>query len=299
MVIERYAYSCANDTAGGSCDPYTLRTEIDGNPAIGQSVHAVSVEGDTLAVYMSAALTEGEDSERAELDATVGLHTGVPLQRSLRIGDHLDTPAVLWDPPLALNYATGLATRLRKAETFVQGELRTIAYHPDATVDLATGAITFVGAPVVREDFAYVRDAAGFAKSRTQTITWLRKDGSDHPTQKVMGKVYNPGASMREGKRRRRNIIDQVELRVAQLLLETELANQGGDVQGTLELGRDLASHYGKEISDFENLSKQSILTAIQNDQQFAWLDNLPPSLGGAITIRDEVIAELDIWGIT
>lgn len=215
--------------------------------------------------------------------------------QALEIGRYLVVPAVVWEPPQALDYTRSLSTRLRRKETFVKGELRKVEFHPDATVE-PDGSITYANGPVVREDYEYVRDPIGFALSRMLTITWLRKDGSDHPVKKTRPKVYNFSQRMREGKRRRGNIVDELEVIVAGLLLETELANNGDDVQATVEHGRNFTSTYAADIADYVAVGLQTLLTSVSTDDQYPWLDNMPASLGGTLTIRAVVLATLDIW---
>lgn len=215
--------------------------------------------------------------------------------KALRIGAYLVPPAVLWEPPLSLDYRKQLSTRLERKTFFDKGELIAVEYYAVATRQ-PNRSLVYTGGPVVREDYVYVRDSIGLAQSRTLTITWLHNDGTAHPVTKPMPKTYNDNQSMKEGKRRRSNVLDDLEVVVAGLLLETELANHGGDVQTTIDLGRDLASTYGSELRDFVEVSRNAILTAIEADTSHPWLDNLPPSLGGSVSIRAAILATIDIW---
>lgn len=215
--------------------------------------------------------------------------------KALRLGDYLPIPATIWDPPLTLDYKKGLSIRLRRKNTFVKGELQKVEYYSGASI-AANGTITYVGDPIIREDITYVRDSLNLALSRELVITWLCKDGTDHPTTKTMAKVYSHAQRSVEGKRRRSNVVDDLEIITAGLLIETELANNGNDVQATVEHGRNLMATYSDSITGYLRAGLKDIITDIEDDATYTWLDNTPASLGGATTIRAVLKATLDIW---
>jgi len=288
--MQSLVFSVSADTLG-DCDPFTLRRQIGDDQNIAAECHAVTVSGDVIQVLL---LSQPTQADLDSIEQIVSVQNG-PDDLALRIGDYLPAPAVIFDPPKDLDYTRNLSIRLKKKETFEKGELQKIEYFASGSKQ-ADGSWLFEGGPVVRETFVYTRDAALFAESRTQTIAWLRKDGTEHPDRKTREKVYARAASIKEGKRRRGNVIDDLELVVAGLLLETELANQAGDIQATLKLGRDLVAVHGDAIRDFVNVSSQQIVADIAADAQFAWLDNQPASLGGAVSIRAAILSTLDIW---
>lgn len=200
----------------------------------------------------------------------------------------------VYEPPVEVDYRTDLDRRLHPERIFVQGELQQVNYYDDVTVE-ADGSLTFTD-KILTEDYVYVRDVALFAVSRTLTITWYREDDSSHPTTKQMLKFYSAAEKVQEGKRRRGNIVDKLENMVAGYLLATELANNGGDVQATLDMGRDFLKTYKTQIDLFVEGSIQDLYNDILADTTYPWLDNVISA--PSTTIRDAITAEINIWGL-
>lgn len=200
----------------------------------------------------------------------------------------------LFDPPHSVDYRTDLERRLHPERIFIHGELQTVNYYDDVTVE-ADGSLTFAD-KVLTEQYVYVRDVALFAVSRTLTITWDREDDSSHPETKQMLKFYSPAEKIQEGKRRRGNIIDRLSNIVSGYLLATELANNGGDIQMTLNMGRDLLKFYKTQIDLFVEGSIPDLYNDVLADVTHAWLDNVV--IAPSTTIRDVMMAEINIWGL-
>lgn len=275
-------------------NPDQLQIELD-DCAVAKTMHVEHLGGAEVDVVSSDDVDFDEPADTDILDAVAVAHDGASLSKSLRLGDYFVVPSVIWEPPLSLDYTKALKIRLKRKMTFVKGELQKVEYHPDATVN-PDGSITYDNGAVVREDYTYTRDAIGLALSRTLTITWICQDDSDHPTTKTMIKVYNRSQRMKEGKRRRGNVVDDLEVLVAALLIETELENQGNDIDATVNLGRGFTTTYGDEIRDYVQVGKKDILQSVLDDTTYTWLNNQPLSLGGTVSIRDMIHATLDIW---
>jgi len=198
-------------------------------------------------------------------------------------------------PPLDIDYRTDLSQRLQPERTFFQGELTDVRYHASATLEV-DGSVTYDDL-VVHEEYTYFRDAMQFAVRRELVITYYREDGSAHPTTKVMSKIYSATERISEGRRRRGNIIDELENEVAGMLIVTELANQGGDIEATLGLGRALLRHYKDDIDLYISASLPDLVTLIRDDAIHPWLDNVVAT-NPSRTIRDEILVKIDIYGI-
>jgi hypothetical protein len=196
-------------------------------------------------------------------------------------------------PPVGLNYVTGIDGRLHPTNAvMVDGEVRQIDYYAEATMDPATGQVSYDDL-VVRESFVYQRDAVGFARGRVQTITWYREDDTPHPTTKQRVKFYEPDESLREGYRRRGNITDKLAMDMAGWLMvtQTQLANQ----QDRLNLGREFMRQHKLSFDMFVEASSAQILYDVTDDTT-DWLDDL---LAPGVTIRATILDALNIWNLT
>lgn len=201
------------------------------------------------------------------------------------------------EPPIDINYETGLTVRLHPTcSIVVDGEVRRIDYFASATMDQATGVISYSDL-VVREDFVYQRDAVGFARGRVQTITWYREDGDPCPTTKTRIKFYEPDESLREGQRRRANITDKLAMDLAGWLMVTQ--TQLSNPQDRLDLGRAFMRHHKINFDMFVEASSAQILYDIINDTEAAhavWIDD---EIAPGVTIRETIVDTLNIWNMT
>jgi hypothetical protein len=194
-----------------------------------------------------------------------------------------------------INYNTELSQSIFPKRVFTKGELTSVVWYSDQLLTNKLLDVTMV----------YVRDAMGFAVSRTTTRKWVREDESFHPLFKITTKSYtiNPIDQILEGKRRRSNIVDGVQLPVMSFLLETQ---SGTLTQGEILLmGRDFLdamepffNRFVKNSSSINDVAspdfgKKEIVVEFETSTD-AWLDDLPAALGGA-TIRQYLIGEFSI----
>ena len=199
------------------------------------------------------------------------------------LGDVTDRPDD-YTPPLAIDYRVAPNPRLHRKQTFSKGVLVRVTYYAEATVQ-PDGTVAY-NDPVVEEVYDYVRDAANFALERTLTITWFRADGTPHPTTKKLRKVYDRQASLREGKRRRRNVVDSLQGMVARLLVGSAAP---GQEQAALDQGRAFMGQYQKEIVNFVEAGLPDLANAVAVDTT-AFLD---VEIAPGVTVRDNILDEL------
>jgi len=203
-----------------------------------------------------------------------------------------------WDrltPPVTIDYRTGLDRRLERKETFVKGELTMVEYFATASI-LSDGTLTFSDRVVV-ENYTYNRDTAGYALSRELKIQWVLENDSLSPTTKTLKKTYSPEGRILEGKRRRANVVNELELTVSNLLVQTEASDptDPAQVQAALDLGRNLMREYHVDIGTYVEGSLQDLYNRLEAESSFPWLDN-PVSTGG--TIRAVMLDAINIWGL-
>lgn len=197
-------------------------------------------------------------------------------------GDDFDKEA----PPLSVNYVNGLDVRLEPIMSMIRGRVTRVEFHAAAALD---GAGEKVGSDlVVSEDFVYQNDAAGLARARTQTITWYRSDGQPCAVVKSRVKLYNNTESRSEGRRRRRNIVDSLSIKVVGMLAATETA---GDVGQAIAIGTSYMAALELEVAKYIELSDKDLADTIATDLATTWLNNLVDASGGRV--RDVIALEL------
>ncbi|HHO58533.1 MAG TPA: hypothetical protein ENJ85_05095 [Oceanithermus profundus] len=191
-----------------------------------------------------------------------------------------------YDPPFSIDYRVDLDRRLQPKFTFDQGTLVRVEYYAEAS---KTASGVEFSDLILEEVYDYTRDFAGFAVDRTLTITWYREDGTAHPTTKQMVKLYDMQNSMQEGKRRRTNIVQDLEARVV-----THLLGQYGqtDPAAAFQMGRDFIALYRDQINDFVAGGSSALRDAILADVTTTWLDDV---MADGRTVRAMLAGELDI----
>lgn len=194
-----------------------------------------------------------------------------------------------------IEYTKQVKPNLYPKRTKVKGEVQKVQWYADA-------ALTDL---VLEVDIVYTRDVQGFATDRTTTRKWVMNNGNFHADTKVTTKKYNINIEDQivEGKTRRRNIVNIVQLPVMSFLIETE--TPGMSVPEILLMGRafmdTMELHFQKFIDNSSTVTdpldpdfgKKQIVVAFE-DATDSWMENTPAALGGA-TIRQYLIGEFSI----
>lgn len=197
-------------------------------------------------------------------------------------------------PPFDLNYITGLNRRLYYKQYFIQGELYLQEYYANT----ATGSDSWptYSDLILTENMVYTRDDLGFAKERTTTIAWILENNTPHPQNKVLHKTYSILESQLEGITRRSNIINQLSITVAGILIQVLPTNSTyPDDQSKIEVGRQFLQTHKLSCDMFVQASERIIVSDVKYATDF-WL-NIPIDANGT-TIRTVLLSEIDIWGI-
>lgn len=196
--------------------------------------------------------------------------------------------------PIDLDYIVGLNRRLFRKEYFNRGELYKIEFYAE-TATGADGWPTYSDL-IIREDIAYTRDSLGFAKERDTVITWFKEDGTAHDTSKTLYKPYSLMESQKEGVTRRSNIISQLSLQVAGMLVATLPTNEiYQNDQAKIEVGREFMQTHKMAMDMFVSASKRDLVAEVKYATN-SWLNNVVAA--PSTTIRDVIRAGVDIWGI-
>ena len=202
-----------------------------------------------------------------------------------------------------VNYKSGLLGRLHKKLTsWFRGELREVEYYADDTeTNLVLVVQVFADSDLTTP--GYARDGSGLAQERWTKRTWKRTDGTDG-TVKTTHKRYDHDkpTQQKEGRRRRQNVIDALELEVLPMLVATTAVNPASPTQAEIDaaevIGVAYIKKYSDDISDYIRTGDLSFKTSPASpnitDDTETWLDDSVVAYGWTgPTIRDEMLGAL------
>lgn len=194
-----------------------------------------------------------------------------------------------------IDYTT--SCNLFPKRTMIKGEVTKVEWYSDEQLT----------DKVIEVIISYTRDAFGFAQHRTTTRKWVQKNNQFHPNYKVTTKNYshNRDDQISEGKRRRENIVNSVQLPTLQFMLETMQGTQ----TAILLAGRNFMDRHSIEFKNFidnsssvtdinsPNYGKKNVVVAFESAAATTdtWLNNNPASLGGSTSILQYLVNEFTI----
>jgi hypothetical protein len=251
-----------------------------------------------LRVTFDAALSPAEDSA---LDAVLAAHA--PVSHELKLHRYIATNG---QDHRQVDYKTGLTARLEKKVTaMVDGEVQEVEYHADEDFDdLVIKVAVFKDQALTTP--GYARTSNGLAVERWTERTWYREDGTAHPDTKVTHKAYSHDAlqQMREGRRRRSNVIDQLSITVLNLLVATETAVDPlnptpAEITAAEAIAIPWLATYDDHVNNYirvGDLAWKTTGTPNLTDDTATWLDNdcEPVGYPASTTIRDVILGSLN-----
>jgi len=178
--------------------------------------------------------------------------------------------------------------KLHVQNVLTKGERLTKRHYASAVYNEATTQIDYSDL-VIEENYTFERGDNYLAKWRTHLIKWICEDETVHPTTKIMpNKYYTPMERMTEGKRRRANVINQLEYDIVIWITLTVPM----DPFDAAEEGRAFFNEISAEVSSFLEVQDLAIHTAISTSTR-TWLDNV--IVAPDVTIRQVLISELTL----
>ena len=154
--------------------------------------------------------------------------------------------------------------------------------------------------PILKYEAEYYMKPDGYVGSRTVTRRWYRLDGTLDSDAKITQKFYEPMSARDEGKKRRRNIINQLMIETVGLFIMTseDLSDvptaESDAIPFLKEISSGLSDYYEygskRDSSGTDFLLKQQILAS-----DYSRLDNFVPNTGDTLTIRQYLIMKLDV----
>lgn len=206
------------------------------------------------------------------------------------LSDYIKSDREKTEPPCDINYRVSLTKRLNPIITDVyKGEVREITYYENVTLN-ADGTQTGDN-PIVKETFAYTRDSDLLVISRVMKIYWFMNNGDVFTTANERVKYYTSEQKIQEGQRRRKNIIDFMQIPVIGMIMQTEGVTQSE----AITMGADFFDGYITEVNAFIATPRMNTLQdAVSNDTGHAWLDNVVNTPNADDTIRDYILDQLN-----
>lgn len=200
-------------------------------------------------------------------------------------------------PPIDLDFRSGLVTMLHRKSYVVKGECVKEEYYQSCAVD-AYGNLTYTNL-IVSEHHAFTRDPLGFPVVRTSYLKYYDKNGQASGQIKAWAKFYSTLEKIQEGKTRRGNLVDNLQMPVIGLV---SLAVNGSPVPTPqiILMGRGFMYDYKKEFDAFVDEANREIVYCLQNPSnskyasasKYSWINSMTPY---GVTIRQYLIGELTI----
>jgi hypothetical protein len=199
--------------------------------------------------------------------------------------------------PLSLDFRTSLKKMLHRKSTLIKGECITEEYYETCSVD-AQGVLTYSNL-IVSEHHAFIRDALGFPVMRNSHLHFYDSNGVESPESKHWTKYYNNLEKIQEGKIRRGNLVDNLQMPCIGLI---SIAMTGSPTPTTAVIleGRRFLFDYKKEFDAFVDESNREIVACFSDASnaryasvsKYSWINSMTPY---GVTIRQFLIGELTI----
>lgn len=199
--------------------------------------------------------------------------------------------------PLALDFRSGLTKMLHRKSILIKGECISEEYYETCSVDGA-GNLTYSNL-IVAEHHTFTRDPLGFPIMRNSHIHYYDNNGVESPESKAWVKYYSNLEKIQEGKTRRGNLVDALQMPCIGLISLALTGNPMPSPTVILE-GRRFYFDYKKEIDAFIDESNREVVSCFGDPEnpryasasKYSWINSMTPY---GVTIRQFLISELTI----
>lgn len=198
-------------------------------------------------------------------------------------------------PPKGLDYKIGLNTRLHTKPDFnPNGFLQKMEYYTNAQYDTTLGEFVYTD-KILEAVFNYTIDpTTKFVVHRTKTVRWYKEDGTQHPDQKIMFKIYSAIEMDDEAVQRRKNVIALIKLEVAMFLaavLKIQYPNPATRPDSN-EQAKALMAPLNVPVLNYINGGDLALKTIIQNSPA-TFFNTVMPKHGK--TVRQFIVDRLSL----
>lgn len=200
-------------------------------------------------------------------------------------------------PPLDVDFRSGLTKMLHRKSTLIKGECVKEEYFENCSVD-AQGNLTYSNL-ILSEHHSFVRDPLGFPIMRNSHFHFYDVNGVESAETKPWTKFYSNLEKIQEGKVRRWNLVDNLQMPCVALISLAMTGSQIPTTEVILE-GRRFLFDYKKEFDAFVDESNRDIVQCFSNPahpryasaSKYSWINAMTPY---GVTIRQFLIGELTI----
>lgn len=201
-------------------------------------------------------------------------------------------------PPVSINFIVGLDIKLHRKSILVKGECIREEFYETASIHPTTGATVYSNL-IVKEETTYTRNSLGFPISKVSIISYALEDGTFHPTTKTIFKIYSQLEQIDEGKVRRGNLVDNIQMPCIGLI-SFAMTGSFNPTPAVILEGRRFMSSYKDEFELFVSSSDKTIISCLTtstnaryiSSANFSWIDAMTPY---QVTIRQYLTNELTI----
>jgi hypothetical protein len=201
----------------------------------------------------------------------------------------------------AIDYRTQLKQTLWPKRYFTKGELRLVEWYADQQLTNM----------ILKVEIAYQRDPFGFPISRTTTRTWINNANQSMVPTKVTVKDYtvSPLSQIQEGKTRRGNIVDGIQLPTFSFMIQVLTQSPySKSINEILLMGREFMDRFEGHFDTFiknsstitdpqsPNFGRKTVVVRLEEAAASTdpWLNEHPAGLQGA-SILEYLIDEFSI----
>lgn len=199
--------------------------------------------------------------------------------------------------PLDLDFRTSLTKMLHRKSILIKGECVSEEYYENCSVD-AQGNLTYTN-KIVSEHHSFIRDPLGFPVMRNSHLHFYDKNGAESAESKHWTKFYSNLEKIQEGKTRRGNLVDNLQMPCVGLI---SIAMTGSPLPSSAVIleGRRFLFDYKKEFDAFVDESNRDIVACFSDTNhsryasasKYSWINSMTPY---GVTIRQFLISELTI----
>lgn len=286
-----------SQTVNNKVDLEALDFEFKNSP-VSNIYEGIKIHNNSLTVYTNVEV-DLESTQDEQIRAVVISHQGLPKPRA-KIFDFV-SEEVRGKDFREIDYIVEPLPNLKPKRTFTRGELQKVEWFSD---DQLTNKI-------IEVNITYTRDAFGFATDRITERKWLDQYNNFLPDTKITTKKYTLLEMIQEGKRRRGNIVDGVQLPVFSFLQEAASDQEnpyGLNPETVLLYGRDFMDRFNSQFKNFvdnsstvtdmnnPNFGKKNVVVAFE--EASATTDpalNFQPTVLGGASILQYLINEFSI----
>lgn len=213
-------------------------------------------------------------------------------RKKVLLNQHIKNHPDQYNPPCNVDFITSTSVKLHRKSYITKGE----CYKEEFYLHYDGQAYSQL---MVKEETSFTRDPLGFPIYKDVKISWATEDGDFHQTTKTWKKYYSSLEKISEGKFRRGNLIQNLQIPCIGFISLSRLGNFNATPEVILE-GRRFLADYKNEFELFIQDSNKDIISCLNDVSHpkyisvadYDWIDSQTPY---GVTVRQWLIGEMSI----